>query len=164
MAETYTCQHGGPGEVTVADKKIFVVSYAMALDDVHKQLVRAQYEELLAAELSVFEELNKNPTMQAMVDASLMRMYFSMATTELLKGRLEPAKIFARMGIYIAMYLKHEGDKFFAMTNESHDIQRENLKDMYTGLGQCEAGLVKLLNTQVSCNCLEQAFPAIKDK
>ena len=165
MAERYTCQHGGPGEVTSADKKIFVVSYSTALEQVHKELVRAQYEEILAAELSIFEELMKNPVVQGMVDPALMRLYFGLAVKELLQARQEPAKIFARMGIYIAMYLKHGGNKFFELTNASPDVQKEVLRDMYTGLGQVafESGLVKLLKTQVPCTCLDQAFPAVKD-
>jgi hypothetical protein len=165
MAEIYKCQHGGPGELTVVDKNIFVVIYATNLDKAHKVLVRGLYEELLSTELVVFEELLKNATLKALLDDSLMKLYFGMAADDLLKARVEPARINARMGVYIAMYLAH-GDKFWQMIKEPAEVQKITLKDMYTALGKLtlDQGLAQVLNVQTPCDCLERALPALKDK
>lgn len=163
-AESYKCQHGGPGELTVAEKNIFILSYAAELNRAHKTLVRAQYEELLSAELVVLEELlTQKQEFKSLIDAELMKMYFGMASDALLKGRIEDSRMYARTGVYIAMYLKH-GELFWQMTQEAPEIQQETLKDMYSGLGQLslDSGLVRFLNVQIPCSCLETAFPALQ--
>jgi hypothetical protein len=166
MAEIYKCQHGGPGELAVVDKNIFVAAYVTNLDEAHKVLVQGLgYEELLCTELVVFEELLKNDTLKALVDDSLMKLYFGMATDDLLKAQVEPARINARMGVYIAMCLAH-GDKFWQMIKEPAEVQKITLKDMYTALGKLtlDQGVAQVLNVQTPCDCLEQALPAFNDK
>jgi len=164
--EVYTCQHGGPGELVVANKNLFVVSYAHNLEQARKQQGWAQYQEILATELVVLEELlTQNETLKNMVDATLMKLYFGMATDALLKARLEPARVYARAGVYVAMYLRH-GEALWNMTKEDAAVQQETLQDMYVALGKIalDAGLPELLNAQTPCTCLEQAFPALKNK
>eukprot|EP00977_Amphora_coffeiformis_P021196 scaffold9010_cov76-Amphora_coffeaeformis.AAC.1 len=100
-----------------------------------------------------------------MVDSDLMKLYFGQATVCLLKTQLENARVKARMGVYIAMYLKH-GENFWEMTQLDAPAQQKVLEDMYIALGQIalDTGLPRLLNQQTPCNCLEQALPALKDK
>eukprot|EP00977_Amphora_coffeiformis_P006653 scaffold1450_cov170-Amphora_coffeaeformis.AAC.7 len=164
--DVYTCQHGGPGELTVEDKKLFVIGYEHNRAAARKAQGLAQYQEVLATELVVFETLMKqNETLRKMVDSELMRLYFGQATVCLLKTQLENARVKARMGVYIAMYLKH-GEKFWEMTQLDAPAQQKVLEDMYIALGQIalDTGLPRLLNQQTPCNCLEQALPALKDK
>jgi len=164
--EEYKCQHGGPGELTVADKNLFLVSYAANLETVRKQQGWAQHEEILAAELIVLEELvTQNPTLKSMMDADLMKLYFGIAADALLQARLDPARVNARAGVYIAMYLKH-GDDLWEMTQQDAAVQQETLQDMYVALGKIalDSQLPIVLNTQTPCDCLEQAFPALKTK
>ena len=164
--DVYTCQHGGPGELTVEDKKLFLISYKHNRDAARKNQGLAQYQEILATELVVFETLVKqNETFRKMIDSDLLKLYFGQATTCLLKTQLEDARVNARTGVYVAMYLKH-GDKYWEMTQLDPSSQQKVLEDMYIALGQIglDAGLPRLLNQQTPCTCLEQALPALKNK
>ena len=146
-------------------KKLFVLSYEHNLRQVHRQIIRAPYEELLAAELVVLEEMIKNSRVKDMVDMSLVRLFFGMATDSLLKAKIEQAKTQARAAVFLATFLRY-GDKFWAMSKAPAETQKEELKDMYLGLGKIyfDQSLAELLKVQTPCDCLEQAFPALKDK
>lgn len=164
--DVYACQHGGPGELTAEDKKLFIISYEHNRSAARKAQGLAQYQEILASELVVFETLVKqNTVLQKMIDSDLMKLYFGRATACLLKAQLEESRVHARMGVYIAMYLKH-GDKFWELTQLDAQVQKKVLEDMYIALGQIglDAGLPRLLNQQTPCQCVELTFPALKDK
>lgn len=165
MAEPHTCQHGGPGELIAEEKKLFVITYAASLDKVHKALLlRSTPPELIAAELVILEDLlKKNNALRAMADPSLMKLYFGLAANDLLRAQVEEARIHARTGVFIAMFLRH-GDGFWPMTNEPLVEQKETLGDMHTALSQIaiDQGLARVLNAQTPCDCLEQSLPALK--
>jgi hypothetical protein len=174
--DDYKCQHGGPGELETADKQVFVVTVQTNFDKIHKALLfKATHQELLAAELVVMEELlllttttttkhNNAALQKCVVDQSLTRLYFSMASKELVRGRVEEARILARIAVYLAMYLRY-GDQLWEMTNnQPARMQQITLNDMYTALGQIgtDQGLAKVLNAQTPCDCLEKTFPSLK--
>ena len=164
--ETFRCQHGGPGELTVQAKKLFLLSYRHNLEQLHKRIVRAPHEMLLASEIALLDEvINSNATMKEMVDMDLVKLYFGMATTLLIKTQVQQAKIHARAGVILASYLKH-GEEFWEMTKEPVETQQQTLRDMYLGLGKAyyDHSLAELLNVQTPCNCLELALPALKAK
>mmetsp|Transcript_6084 Transcript_6084/g.13264 ORF Transcript_6084/g.13264 Transcript_6084/m.13264 type:complete len:166 (+) Transcript_6084:249-746(+) len=165
MSETYKCRHGGPGELVTAEKRIFVETIGSNLDRVHKALLfKAPRQEIVAAELVMLEEtFSSKEALKSMADDALMKLYFCIAVDNLLKARIEEARINARMGVCIAMYLKH-GDGFWAMTQQSPEVQKKNLLDFHTAIGQIESegGLARVLNAQTPCDCLEQALPSLK--
>lgn len=165
-ADVYTCQHGGPGELVVADKRLFVLSYEHSRAAARKAQGLAQHEEILATELVVLETIvQQNKGLEKMIDKDLMKLYFGRATACLCKAQLEEARINARMGVYLAMYLRH-GETFWELTQLDASIQNTVLEDMHVALGKIalDAGLPELLNKQAPCDCLEQAFPALKEK
>ena len=166
--DVYLCQHGGPGELTAAQKKLFLVTYATNLDKARKARGYALHEEILATELVVLEEVvtkDVTGTLRTLMDDDLMKLYFGMATDALLKARMDDARVYGRAGVYIAMYLKH-GDRFWDMTKQDAAVQQEFLQDMYLALGKValDSQLPQVLNKQTPCDCLEQAFPALKEK
>ena len=170
----YPCQHGGPGELVVEQKKLFVLSYQHNWEQLQKQMGRGLPAQIIAAELTLLEELiENNDTMKSMVDDALMKYYFSLAVTTVLQTAkiTEQVRMLTRCGIYIAMYLKHDPTKttgqFWKLTNESEEVQKSSLHDMHLGLGQVFASdgtLMKLLNTQIPCQCLSNTFPALQKK
>jgi len=95
----------------------------------------AQHEEIIATELVVLEELvsQNESTLKPLVDADLMKLYFGTATDRLLKACVDKARVCARTGVYVAMYLKH-GDALRTLAQQ--DAQQETLKDMYLALGK----------------------------
>ena len=153
-AERFVCAHGGPGEIEASKKAVFVESCNVTTGKVHKALLlRAPRQELIAAELIAVEEMiSSSEGIRSMVDDSLMRFYFALATSDLLKAKVEEARINARVGLYIANYLQMGSFDF---------IENPNFR---TALGQIEtdAGLAKFLNVQTKCGCLEQALPSLK--
>ena len=164
--DVYTCQHGGPGELVVADKRLFCLSYEHSRIAARKAQGFAQYQEILATELVVLESLiKKNESLRKLIDGDLMKLYFGLATSHLLQAQLEKARVHARMGVYLAMYLKH-GDTLWELMQLEPSVQQMVLEDMYVALGQIalDAGLPRLLNRQAPCTCLEHAFPALKGK
>ena len=153
-AERFACTHGGPGEVEASKKAVFVEACNVTTGKVHKALLlRAPKQELIAAELIAVEEMiSSSDGIRSMVDDSLMRLYFSLAASDLLKAKVEEARINARVGLYIAIYLQMGSFDFIEIPN------------FRTALGQIEtdAGLAKFLNVQTKCGCLEQALPSLK--
>ena len=130
----YTCTHGGPGELVVEDKKLFILSYEHNLRQLQEQMVRALYPQIVAAELSLLEQMiASNSTIRGMVDQSLVKLLFRMATNEIItcKGKskstssasssssspsslsspissnVEQSKVYARCAIYLSTYLQH---------------------------------------------------------
>ena len=103
-AERFACTHGGPGEVEASKKAVFVEACNVTTGKVHKALLlRAPKQELIAAELIAVEEMiSSSDGIRSMVDDSLMRLYFSLAASDLLKAKVEEARINARLGLYIA--------------------------------------------------------------
>mmetsp|Transcript_3545 Transcript_3545/g.6176 ORF Transcript_3545/g.6176 Transcript_3545/m.6176 type:complete len:170 (-) Transcript_3545:84-593(-) len=167
MSETYPCRHGGPGELVAEEKSIFVEAVGTSLNKVHRALLlRASRQEIVAAELIMLEGvLSSKEALRKIVDGALVRLYFGRATADLLRAEVEEARTNARVGIYLAMYLKH-GYDFFAMTQQSPEVQREKILDFHTAIGHIETsegGLAKLLNAQTPCQCLEEAFPSLKE-
>ena len=163
---TAICQHGGPGELEISDKQAFVVYVQTNVEKVHKALLlKASHQEMLAAEQVVLEEITtKTFRNSPVIDHALMRLYFANATTDLLQSKVEESRIQARIGIYIAMYLRH-GPKLWEMINEqSPQTQMTTLKDLHLALGliATDQGLAKVLNQQTPCDCLEKAFPNLK--
>lgn len=152
--ERFTCTHGGPGEVEASKKAVFVETCNVTTGKVHKALMfRAPRQEIIAAELIAVEEMIcSSDGIRSMVDDSLMRLYFGLATSDLLKAKVEEARINARVGLYIVMYLQKGTFDFI------HDVH------FRTALGQIETdkGLAKFLNVQTKCGCLEQALPSLK--
>lgn len=153
-AERFVCAHGGPGEIEASKKAVFVESCNVTTGKVHKALLlRAPRQELIAAELIAVEEMiSSSEGIRSMVDDSLMRFYFALATSDLLKAKVEEARINARVGLYIVIFLQMGSFDF---------IENPNFR---TALGQIEtdAGLAKFLNVQTKCGCLEQALPSLK--
>ena len=153
-AEQYACTHGGPGEVEASKKAVFVETCNVTTGKVHKALLlKAPRQEIIAAELIAVEEMiSSSDGIRSMVDESLMRLYFGLAASDLLKAKVEEARINARVGLYIALYLQMGSFDF---------IENPNFR---TALGQIEtdAGLAKFLNVQTKCGCLELALPALK--
>lgn len=149
-AEQFACTHGGPGEIEASKKAVFVETCNVTTGKVHKALLlRAPRQELIAAELIAVEEMISNSDgIRSMVDDSLMRLYFGLAASDLLKAKVEEARISARVGLYLQM-----GSFEF--------IDDGNFR---TALGQIEtdASLAKFLNVQTKCGCLEQALPSLK--
>ena len=109
--------------------------------------------------------VKQNDGLKKMIDHDLMRLYFGQATACLLKAQLEEARIQARMGVYLAMYLRH-GETFWELTQLDASVQSKVLEDMYVAFQKIalDSGLPELLNKQTPCDCLEQAFPALKAK
>ena len=153
-AERFVCTHGGPGEIEASKKAVFVESCNVTTGKVHKALLlRAPRQELIAAELIAVEEMiSTSDGIRSMVDDSLMRLYFALAASDLIKAKVEEARINARLGLYIVMYLQMGSFDF---------IENPNFR---TALGQIETdtGLAKFLNVQTMCGCLEQALPSLK--
>ena len=170
-SSSYPCQHGGPGELVIEDKKLFLLSYQHNLKELQKQIVRALYPQIVAAELVLLEEMiTSNATILSMIDTSLVKLLFSMSTNELLQGaNVEQSKIYARCAIYVATYLQY-GEQFWTLLKESPETQSKDnnspLYNMHVGVGQIatDNGLVRLLSKQVPCQCLQEAFPALEDK
>jgi hypothetical protein len=177
MSESFKCQHGGPGELVVETKKLFLLSVQHNLEQLHFSLQRnLDGEFVIASELVLLEELISNSsTLKDMVDGSLVKLYFTMATELLLLLNanpslldsdpkvLEDCKTHCRMGIYLTMILLHGAEPFWNMTKESPKVQSKRLKDMYNGIAKISTfpGLAEFLNVQTSCHCVEQALPTI---
>ena len=83
-AERFVCAHGGPGEIEASKKAVFVESCNVTTGKVHKALLlRAPRQELIAAELIAVEEMiSSSEGIRSMVDDSLMRFYFALATSD----------------------------------------------------------------------------------
>ena len=109
-AERFACTHGGPGEVEASKKAVFVESCNVTTGKVHKALLlRAPKQELIAAELIAVEEMiSSSDGIRSMVDDSLMRLFFSLAASDLLKAKVEEARMNARLGLYIASIYRWE--------------------------------------------------------
>jgi hypothetical protein len=177
MSESYKCQHGGPGELVLESKKLFLLSVQHNLEQLQFSLQRnLDGEFVIASELVLLEQLITNSsTLQDMVDGSLVKLYFTMATETLLLLNanpslldsdpkvLEDCKTHARMGIYLTMLLLHGAESFWNMTKESPKVQSIRLKDMYSGIAKISTlpGLAEFLNVQTSCHCVAQALPTI---
>mmetsp|Transcript_881 Transcript_881/g.2465 ORF Transcript_881/g.2465 Transcript_881/m.2465 type:complete len:162 (-) Transcript_881:77-562(-) len=153
-AEQFACTHGGPGEIEASKKAVFVETCNATMGKVHKALLfRAPRQEIIAAEMIAVEEMISNSDgIQSMVDESLMRLYFGLAVSDLLKAKVEDSRVNARVGLYIAMYVQKGNFDFIDDVN------------FRTALGQVEtdSGLAKFLNVQTKCGCLEQALPSLK--
>lgn len=159
--DTYKCQHGGPGELTAKSKATFVLSFEYNLTQIHKQVIAGTpYNELLAAELVILEEMVKQN--KRLVDMSLVKLYFGMSIDSLLKGQVEEAKIQARAGVVLATYLQY-GENLWEMFKEAPEIQKQTLRDMHLGIAQInhDQSLAKLLNAQSPCKCLSEVFPKL---
>ena len=173
-SSSHPCQHGGPGELVIEDKKLFILSYQHNLKELQKQIVRALYPQIVAAELVLLEEMiTSNATILSMIDTSLVKLLFSMSTKELLQpssgSNVEQAKIYARCAIYVATYLQY-GEEFWKLLKQSPETQSQDsgspLYAMHVGVGQIatDNGLVRLLSKQLPCQCLQEAFPALQEK
>mmetsp|Transcript_33414 Transcript_33414/g.48948 ORF Transcript_33414/g.48948 Transcript_33414/m.48948 type:complete len:197 (+) Transcript_33414:82-672(+) len=183
----HKCQHGGPGELTANEKRLFVLSHQHNLTQVHQKMIQEQqnqknepqpqlqYDELIATELIVMEQMIiTHSKLEEMVDMDLVKLFFGMATESLLlkspTNTLDQAQIYARCGIILASYLMYiaggnNNSKKASFWKLTHD-DPTTLRSMYLGLRQTqyESSLARLLNAQTPCDCLEKAIPVLRSQ